>query len=328
MAETRTASIIVPVYGAEKYLAQCLDSLLAQDYPEYDIILVDDCGKDRSLEIAGDYAARFPEKIRLLRNEENIGQGRSRMKAAAVSGADYIFFVDSDDYVAPDYVSTYMRESEGDYDLIIGGFTKDIGGELKPFEIADSEYTLLLYSVACCKAFRRAFLTGNRIDFSDSRKGEDIYFSVLCYCHRPKYKIIGYKGYYYRLNPASTTKSMNYENEFEKIVAAMFARAREVVPAESLTEAMRRKVEYCHIANAVNALVVYGHGCGTRRMKEKLAYVEADLKAQHPDYMRNPDLRFLRPKGVSLKIRAGVGAFYWSGKLHLRKALFGLISLL
>ena len=327
MAEKK-AEIIVPVYNAEKYLAQCLESLLGQDYENYHVTLVDDRSPDGSTEIAAEYAEKYPEKIRLMTNKENIGQGRSRMKAVYETDAEYILFVDSDDYVAPDYVSTYMRESEGDCDLIIGGFIKDIGGELKPFEIADSEYTLLLYSVACCKAFRRAFLTENGIDFSDSRKGEDIYFSVLCYCHKPKYKIIGYKGYYYRLNPASTTKSMNYENEFEKIVAAMFARAREAVPAESLTEAERRKVEYCYIANAVNALVVYGHGCGTKRMKEKLGFVDADLRAHYPDYMRNRDLRFLAPKGVSLKIRAGVGAFYWSGKLHLRKALFALIALI
>ena len=56
--------------------------------------------------------------------------------------------------------------------------------------------------------------------------------------------------------------------------------------------------------------------------------MNTDLQAHNPDYMRNRDLRFFAPKGVSLKIRAGVGAFYWSGKLHLRKALFGLISLL
>ena len=327
MAEKK-AEVIVPVYNAEKYLTQCLESLLGQDYGNCHVTLVDDRSPDGSAAIAQEYAEKYPEKILLIRNEENIGQGRSRMKAVYETDADYILFVDSDDYVAPDYVSTYMRESEGNFDLVIGGFIKDIGGKLKPFEIADSEYTPLLYSVACCKAFRKAFLTENRIDFSDSRKGEDIYFSVLCYCHRPKYKIIGYKGYYYRLNPVSTTKSMNYENEFEKIVAAMFARTREVIPAENLTEEMRRKVEYCYIANAVNALAVYGHGCGTKRMKEKLGYVEADLKAHYPDYMRNRDLRFLAPKGVSLKIRTGVGAFYWSGKLHLRTALFSLIAMI
>lgn len=322
------ASIIVPVYNAEQYLGTCLDSLLNQDYADYDIWLVDDCSPDGSAAIAADYAQKYPEKIRLIKNEENIGQGRSRMKAVYETDAEYILFVDSDDYVATDYVSTYMRESEGEYDLVIGGFTKDIGGKLRPFEIANSEYTLLLYSVACCKAFRRIFLTENRIDFSDSRKGEDIYFSVLCYCYEPKYKIIDYKGYYYRLNPTSTTKSMNYENEFEKIVAKMFSQAREAVPAEKLTAEKRKKVEYCHIANAVNALVVYGHGCGTKRMKEKLGYVEANLQAHNPDYMQNQDLGFFKPKGVSLKIRAGVGAFYWSGRLHLRKALFSLIAMI
>ena len=324
----RKAEVIVPVYNAEQYLRQCLDSLTAQDYGNYHITLVDDCSPDRSMEIAREYADRYPEKIRLTQNAENIGQGRSRMKAVYETDAEYILFVDSDDYIAPDYISTYMRESEEDYDIVIGGFIKDINGEKKPFEIADSEYTLLLYSVACCKAFRREYLTKNKIDFSDSRKGEDIYFSVLCYCHKPKYKIIEYKGYYYRLNPASTTKSMNYENGFEKIVADMFAEAREVVPAESLTEEMGRKVEYCYIANAVNALAVYGHGCGRKRMKEKLGYIEKDLAAYYPNYMKNRDLRFFRPEGVSLKIRAGVGAFYWSGKMHMRNVLFSLISLI
>ena len=143
MAEKK-AEIIVPVYNAEKYLAQCLDSLLGQGYGNYHVTLVDDRSPDGSAEIAAAYAAKYPEKIRLMTNEENIGQGRSRMKAVYETDAEYILFVDSDDYVAPDYVSTYMRESEGDYDLIIGGFTKDIGGGRQPLELAGSAYTRLL----------------------------------------------------------------------------------------------------------------------------------------------------------------------------------------
>lgn len=326
MAETRTASIIVPVYGAEKYLAQCLDSLLAQDYPEYDIILVDDCGKDRSLEIAGDYAARFPEKIRLLRNEENIGQGRSRMKAAAVSGADYIFFVDSDDYVAPDYIRRYMEENTEDYDLLIGSFIRDAGGKKAPFAISDSDYTILLYSVACCKAFKRSFLLEHGIDFSDSRKGEDIYFSLAWYACRPRYRIIPYIGYYYRENPDSTTQSMNHENNFERIVAEMFDRFRRKYHPEKLPEDMRRKIEYAYIANMVNAMAVYNRGCGRARMKEKLDFFLGDLQEHYPDWRKNRDLRLFRPAEVSKRIRTGVGAFYWSTRLHMVRGLFYGIS--
>ena len=326
--ESLKAEIIVPVYCAEQYLVQCLDSLIQQDYGNYHITVVDDCSPDNGLKIAVRYQNQYPAMISIIENKENVGQGRSRMRAVYATDADYIMFVDSDDYVAPDYVSRYMRECEdGEYDLVIGGFIKDIGGKLKPFEIADCEYTILLYSVACCKAFRREFLVEHGIDFSDSRKGEDIYFSVMLYCNQPKYKIIGYKGYYYRLNPSSTTRSMNYENDYETIVMKMFAQARERIPAEKMTEDMRRKVEYCYIANIVNALVVYNHGCGRIRMREKLRRVEEDLKEHYPNYMCNGDLRLFMPRGISAKIRAGVGVFYWSGRLGLRKVLFSLVAI-
>lgn len=323
------AAVIVPFYNSETYFEKCLESLIRQDYPNYEIYLIDDRGADGSLAIAEAFRNRHPDRVHLLQNEVNIGQGRSRMSAVAETDADYVMFVDSDDYVSPDYVSRYMAEAADGPDMIVGSFIRDVGGKLgKPFPLSDSEYTLLLYSVACCKAFRRAFLLQNDIDFSDSRKGEDIYFSMACYASRPRHKIISYAGYYYRLNPTSTTKSMNYETGFEQIVVDMYRRFREKFHPEALPEDARRKLEYAYIANAVNALVVYNRGCGIERMRKKLDLIRQDLAANYPDYLNNPDLRLFRPSAVSLKIRAGVGAFYWSARLHLQKPLFYLIALL
>ena len=70
-------SVIIPVYKAEKYLGECVDSVLAQTMDDFEIILVNDGSPDRSGEIMADYAARFPEKIRTL-TLENGGQGRAR----------------------------------------------------------------------------------------------------------------------------------------------------------------------------------------------------------------------------------------------------------
>ena len=324
----RKASVIVPVYGAEQYLAQCLDSLLEQDYPEYDIILVDDCSRDRSFEIAREYATRYPDKIKLLRNEENIGQGRSRMRAVYVSDADYILFVDSDDYVAGDYISTFMKANDGDYDLIIAGYTRDTNGRMSKVCFPDSEYTIMLYSNACCKMIRRTFLTENGIDFTDARRGEDIYFACACYASRPKAKMIPYCGYYYRLNRNSTTKSMSWETGFEETVIRMFAEFRKHYGDRITTPEQKEKTDYVYVANIVNALVVYAHGCGLKRMKEKRQTVETDIHAHYSEIMKNKQLRFTRPVGVRLKIRMGVGAFYWSRKLHLDGLLFGLIALI
>ena len=322
----KKVSVIVPYYNVEKYFAQCLDSLLAQDYGNYDIYLIDDCGPDGSRAIAERYAAAHSDKIHLLINEKNIGQGLSRMKAVRRTDAEYVMFVDSDDYVAPDYISRFMAAGADGCDLVIAGFTKDIDGELKIHPVSDCRYTVILYAVACCKMYRRAFILDNGIDFSDSRKGEDIYFSLACFASTPRYRIIEYYGYHYRLNRKSTTGSMNYETGFEDIVMRMFGRFWDEFAPVDISEETRRALEYAYVANMVNALTVYNHGCGSKRMREKLDRVEADIRLRYPRLMKNPDLRLFRPKGVSLRIRLGVGAFYWSRRLGLYRALFWLVS--
>lgn len=321
-------AVIVPFYNSEPYFERCLDSLVDQDYENYEIYLIDDRGPDGSLEIARRYREKYPGLIRIIQNEANIGQGRSRMKAVRETDAAYVMFVDSDDYVSKDYIRRYMAANDKGYDMIIGSFIRDDGKRLRPFSISDSDYTLLLYSVACCKAFRRAFLLENGIDFSDSRKGEDIYFSLACFACRPRYRVISYIGYYYRANPTSTTKSMNYQNNFEKIVAEMFQKFRERFRPQALPKDMQRKIEYAYVANMVNALVVYNRGCGPARMREKRAGFIEDLRRNYPDYLRNRDMRLLRPPAVSRRIRTGVGAFYWCSRLRLDGLLFFLVSIL
>ncbi|MCR5214571.1 MAG: glycosyltransferase [Eubacterium sp.] len=329
-------TVIVPYYNVEKYIGKCLSSLNKQDYPDYDVILVDDKSPDGSRAIVERYVARYPEKFRLMVNEENMGQGRSRMSAVEATDAEYIMFVDSDDYVAKDYISTFVKAAQGKSDkkaldgcdMVISGFTKDIQGNLKRFSVADSPFTILLYPVACCKLYRRDFLIRNRIDFSDSRKGEDIYFSLATFYSRPRFKVIKYYGYFYRLNPTSTTSSMNYENGFEEIVKDMFDKFRANFDVSKMNDRMKQAVEYTYIANMVNALVVYGHGSKPGRMRKKVELINKDISDNYPNLMQNPYMGLLKPSSVSLKIRLGVGAFYWTRRFGLDKLMFDFISLI
>ena len=90
-------SIIIPVYNAEKYLRKCLDSVMSQDYGSYEVICVNDCSPDNSREILEEYRGKYPEKIVVLENEENMGQGRSRMRALKQASGENFMYVDSDD---------------------------------------------------------------------------------------------------------------------------------------------------------------------------------------------------------------------------------------
>lgn len=110
-------SIIVPVYNAEKYLKECLDSLVNQTYENIEIIAIDDASSDNSLKILEEYADKYSQ-IKVYHNEFNIGQSATRNKGLRESTGDYIGFVDSDDYInlqtIESIVHTIKKENEPD----------------------------------------------------------------------------------------------------------------------------------------------------------------------------------------------------------------------
>ncbi len=95
--------IVVPVYGVEKYLEKCVDSLLRQEFEDYGVILVDDGSPDGCPAICDGYAARFPERVRVI-HKENGGLSDARNTGARASDAELIAFVDSDDHVSGRYL--------------------------------------------------------------------------------------------------------------------------------------------------------------------------------------------------------------------------------
>ena len=103
-------SIIVPVYNAEKYLHQCLDSLVGQTLDEYEIILIDDGSKDSSAAIMEEYKSRYPQRIQTL-HVENGGQGRARNIGMRLAKGEYLGFVDSDDWVDPSMFQTLYHSA-------------------------------------------------------------------------------------------------------------------------------------------------------------------------------------------------------------------------
>lgn len=102
-------SVIVPVYNVEKYLAQCLESILASTYRNLEIICVDDASADGSPEILKQYAERDP-RIRVIRSEANGGQSAARNKGLDIAKGKYLAFVDSDDYVSETFFEELYQQ--------------------------------------------------------------------------------------------------------------------------------------------------------------------------------------------------------------------------
>ncbi|MGN1217108.1 MAG: glycosyltransferase family 2 protein [Phocaeicola sp.] len=114
---TPLVSIIVPVYNAEKYIHECIDSLLAQTYANIEVVLVDDGSPDNCGKICEDYAAK-DNRIKVI-HQQNAGVSAARNKAIAHSKGERITFVDADDKVTDDYIEKLMSK-DGDWG--IGGY--------------------------------------------------------------------------------------------------------------------------------------------------------------------------------------------------------------
>ncbi len=104
-------SIIIPIYGVEKYLNKCLDSIYSQATNECEIILVDDQSPDKCGEICDEYKAKYPN-ITTVIHQENMGLGGARNSGMEIAKGEYLYFIDSDDYIPEGAVKTLLDAIE------------------------------------------------------------------------------------------------------------------------------------------------------------------------------------------------------------------------
>ncbi|MCQ2524568.1 MAG: glycosyltransferase [Lachnospiraceae bacterium] len=107
-------SIIVPVYNmaSDNKLTFCLDSLINQTIDDYEIIAVDDASTDNSLEILKEYKEKYPDKFSYIESPVNTHQGGAKNKGIKAAKGDWIGFIDSDDWISPNYYETMLKKAE------------------------------------------------------------------------------------------------------------------------------------------------------------------------------------------------------------------------
>ncbi|MDO4439422.1 MAG: glycosyltransferase family 2 protein [Eubacteriales bacterium] len=211
-------SIIIPVYNSEKYLADCLETVIAQTYAELEIIIVDDGSKDKSLDIANKYALR-DSRIKVI-HKENGGVSSARNRGLAEAKGEFITFVDSDDKLAPDMCEKLISAFDDDVDMVIAGVRHDFAKESKEYKVSsrlelspdradelfDKLLDLYFINTPCAKLYRRL---DKGLPLFDEKfaLGEDFLYN-LAYMDSMKNKIIAIPDvvyFYNRCNEASAT---------------------------------------------------------------------------------------------------------------------------
>lgn len=226
-------SVIVPVYGVEKYLDRCLDSIVNQTYRNLQIILVDDKSPDSSPEIC-DKWAQTDSRISVIHKDVNEGIGLARNTGLTIAEGDYITFVDSDDYLDKDAYRRLVENAvETGADIVYMSCKRElpnhafvevpIAEEVRCDNMPEyavnfvpgctgQAYMCSVWSAIFSKSVVREPFMSERIAIS-----EDLNWTLRTVLRCSVISRIQYHGYYYMYNDASTTKTYNGA-DFKRIV--------------------------------------------------------------------------------------------------------------
>lgn len=324
----KKVSVVVPIYNVEKFIERCLRSILNQTYQEFEIICVDDCGQDRSMEIVEDIRKQFPEKIRIVSNGKNAGLGAARDAGIRSAKGDYIAFIDSDDYIKSDYLAKYMEAAEETApDIIVGGFIRDVNGKCTELPIDTKDTTFVWTNVSTCtKLFRMKFIRANHLSFKGVRRYEDegfMYRSLVC---QPKVVLLAYSGYYYYMNTESITK--NKRGSRADIFSEYAITTEKLLESLSCSSSEQELLNYCLVSGLTANLLYNGQGAGRTRMAELYGRYDELVKKIDQNICKNKYIAFRYLKSEPAKKRYATWLILRARKIKMDRLLFLLDGML
>lgn len=215
-------SIIVPVYGVEKYIDKCLNSLVKQSLKEIEIIVVNDGTKDNSQKIIDKYVKKYPDKIKSY-IKENGGQGSARNYGLEKANGEYIGYVDSDDFVEKDmYKKLYNKAKENNYDIVVcGNYNVSEDYQNKNIDTFINNYNTDLENIffgkmaVWNKIYKRDILIKNKLEFKEKVWYEDLAFTLKAIMNSNTFAFIDEPLCDYLIREGSTMNNSNVQRNLE-----------------------------------------------------------------------------------------------------------------
>lgn len=299
-------SIIVPVYNTEKFLPECLMSIVNQTYKNIEVICIDDDSSDKSMKILNEFAKK-DKRIKVI-HKDNEGVSAARNIGLELAKGEYILFVDSDDWIEKITCEEAIKKiTEENADIIMWSYIREKEGKSKRKQIFDKDVTYINNEVqdnlhrrmigiigselaqpenadALCtvwgKLYRRSIICNNTIKFYDIRKigtYEDGLFNLLYFQYVHKAIFLNQYLYHYRrTNKDSITKVYNstLEKQSDKLIDIM----KNYIIRNNLTadykEALRNRISLSLIPLGINEITQI---CPT---KEKIMNIKKIISKQ------------------------------------------------
>ena len=275
-------SVIIPMYNAEKYFAECLDSLLIQTFQDFEVIIVDDCSTDKSNAIVNEYAPKFDGRLKRIKTEKNSGGGGYIPRNLGLKAArgEYVYFLDADDFILDSALETFYKAAkENDSDVVYSsvyfnmrkpndiylhrdGFANQLiekGFEDKTELTIDDTAKLFQEFLASnegnfrapwSKFVRRDFLLKNEILFPDIMTGGDCVWVINVYAHARRFLRLPVPLYFYRRYSSGsiTRKARSAQEQVAYWVSAFTAFLRALNELQNKTEILSENLNWCYEA--------------------------------------------------------------------------------
>lgn len=217
-------SIIIPIYNVEEYITECMRSVISQTFCDYEIILVDDCSKDKSLERAVSVLDSSKSNYKVLHHKKNLGLSAARNTGFFEAVGEFVFFLDSDDSISSDCLELLVKKADSlGCQMVVGGIDVIGNGDSIPNlktnvvcyssnkAVFNSFLTGDFYMMAWNKLIRRDFLLNNHILFTEGLVHEDYPWSFEVACKLDSIAFVNIPTYNYlvRENSLQTDKDFN-----------------------------------------------------------------------------------------------------------------------
>ena len=303
-------SIIVPIYNAEKFIRQCVDSLVNQTLEDIEIVLVNDCSPDNCLSIIKEYEREYPSKVKVIDSKLNLRQGGARNLGLKVCKGEYVGFVDADDIVKLDMfeelydhckrVGKDVSACFGRYGSIDENYDND-ETKIKPIlwneslvsSLSGKELSLqdkndLMAELPLpiwCGIYKRDLIISNEVWFPENLRYEDNYWHPIVETYFNRVVFVDKLFYLYRKNNQSTVNAFNQTYHFDRIIIENML--LEEMEKRGLYKDYFEALQYIYTVRAVFGSIHLYSFKFDKPQKEQIKYLLKNLKGKFPQWHKS-----------------------------------------
>ena len=328
-------SVVIPVYNVEPYVEKCIASVLRQTLRDFEMILVDDCGTDHSMSVIKQLLERefpngIPNWVRILHNPRNMGLGPSRNSGLNVASGEYIAFVDSDDYLAENYLETlYQAAKKANADVALCGYREvEPNGKLiraVKRDCVNIEIERYRRLSVWARLYRRDFLVQHQAGFLNVFLEDSVFnLSIAGYVERTV--IIPEMGYYYVQRSDSIMRQGDCASRIKRMPLCEYSRVLSEAGKNGMRPESHTYLEYIIVKAYAAMLFDFLRHCTKEHSDYYASIVSECLDTAAPQCYKNPYLPITALPALPITARVGTYLFAKAYQHHCLSRFVWLIT--